>query len=199
VDLAITFLLRRRFLSKLIMAIYKNGCEFNYLWFMKILVMLTCLLLGVNSLYGQAYKDSALVKLNKIPTFKSLKLDSTNTNLQKLMKKGVPNVVLFFSPDCDHCQEEIKSIVANMDSVKNINFILVSNRLPSAIKQFAKEYKLLRYKNFNYICDVGNNLTRYYGLSSNPSMFIYNKDLKCTAGYNSSMVPIKVLLSKARM
>ncbi len=165
---------------------------------MKQLLLIFSICIYSIALSAQPYADSSLVKLSKIPTYKSLSVDSANTNIQKLLKVGMPNIVMFFSPDCDHCQDEVTKIRESIDSLAFINFILVSNRPPSLIKQFAKEYKISGLKNITYISDLGNNLTRFFGISSNPSMFFYDKNLKCTAGYNSSMVPVRIMLNKCR-
>jgi peroxiredoxin len=167
---------------------------------MKFLVATICaLFFATLNVHAQAYTDSNLAKLTPLPNVVSLRLDSSKTTLNKLMKADTPNVVLFFSPDCDHCQEEISNIRDHIDTMKDINFILVTNRPPFMIKPFVKEYKLGKIKNFTFLSDYGNSLTRHFGFSSNPSMFIYNKQGKCVAGYNSAMVPISIIINKSKI
>jgi peroxiredoxin len=166
---------------------------------MKFILTLALFCAFATRAFSQAYTDSNLQKLNNLPNAVSLRLDSSKTTLAKLFKKDTANVVLFFSPDCDHCQEEISNIRDHIDTLKDINFILVTNRPPSMIKPFVKEYKLGKIKNFTFLSDYGNTLTRYFGFSSNPSMFIYNKQGKCVAGYNSAMVPISIIINKSKL
>jgi peroxiredoxin len=165
---------------------------------MKIFYFLILSLFISTNTTAQTLADSMLTKYNKLPPAKILSLDSTNITLAKMFKKDKPTVLLFFSPDCSHCKEEIAMLKSNSDSLKDINFVLISNRPPFLLRAFVKENNLAQYKNMVLVSDYGNPLTRYYGVATNPSMFIYNNKNKCVAGYLSSIVPAKIIMAKAR-
>ncbi len=165
---------------------------------MKCILSCVAILFISHFIQAQAYTDSMLVKLNKLPKTLAFNLDSSVTELKKQFSADKPNIVMFFSPDCSHCQEEIQTISKNMDTLSDINFILVTNRQPFLIKEFIKKYNLAGFKNMKFITDDKNGLIRYFGISSNPSMFFFNKDKKCIAGYNSSTVPLSIMLKHSK-
>lgn len=130
--------------------------------------------------------DSSLSKFNTIPKNKVLNTDSILKPFASFLKTPKPVVVMFYSPDCDHCQTELEAILnANLTEIQ---FVLVSNRPLFLLKPFAKKYKLSQYKNITIISDYKNEIARYYGIGSYPSMVIYNAKHEAVKRFMSSMV-----------
>ena len=58
------------------------------------------------------------LKYPVLPTFDILDLDSNKTFSTYDIPKGRPIILIFFSPDCSHCIELGKEIVAHKDDFK---------------------------------------------------------------------------------
>ena len=57
-----------------------------------------------------------------IPSFDVLLLNSsTKLNISKI-DIDQPITIIYFSPDCEHCQKKTGSILHSMDSLKNLRF-----------------------------------------------------------------------------
>jgi len=81
-----------------------------------------------------------------LPAFKLLLLDSSKLSTNDI-PEGKPSVLIFFSPDCDHCQRETESIVQNIDSLRNVNLFFITIDPFDRMKLFNEVYKLYRYPN----------------------------------------------------
>jgi thiol-disulfide isomerase/thioredoxin len=138
--------------------------------------------------------DSSLMAYNTLPSLKVLQLDSTRISFQKLFIKNKPTVLIFFNPDCDHCQQELENIIEHINEVKNIEFICISNRPLFLIKPFAKLLKIQKIPNVKMVSIADNALFRFYGVGSFPSMVMYNKAKIATKKYVSTIVSIAGIL-----
>jgi thiol-disulfide isomerase/thioredoxin len=90
-----------------------------------------------------------------LPPFYLLMLDSTTRFNTNDIPKGKPSVLIFFSPDCDHCQRETESILKNMDSLRNVNLFFITVDPFDRMKLFNEVYKLSRYPNIVVGRDYG--------------------------------------------
>src|SRR3954451_14553073 len=113
-------------------------------------------------------------KTNKIPEFAILKTDSTwFTNKQ--LPDNKPTVIIYFSPDCGHCQMTAQEFVKDMDKLKNVELVWVSYHTPQQIEDFAEAYKLKQFSNVvlgrvpNYKIPV------FYKIQFTPFMAVYDK------------------------
>jgi thiol-disulfide isomerase/thioredoxin len=149
-------------------------------------------------IFGQS-ADSNLKYFINLPVSKVSKLDSTKCSFASLFKKNKPVVAMLFSPDCEHCQHQVELIQNNMDSLKEINFILISNRPLFMLKDFYKKFNLKKYKNISVINDADNTIARFFKIGAYPTLTFYNNNLVPTKQYVSAIVGWKEILKYARM
>lgn len=80
------------------------------------------------------------VKKNQLPDLGMTGVDKSKTSFRDL--KG--NVALiFFSPDCDHCQHQAEIINANKDIFKGYQLYFTSSDSIKAINEYAIKYNLI--------------------------------------------------------
>ncbi len=108
-----------------------------------------------------------------LPPFYLLKLDNTRFNTNNI-PTGKPSVLIFFSPDCDHCQKETKSIVENIDSLRNVNLLFITIDPFDRMKLFNEVYKLSRFPNIVVGKDDGFFFPYYYKNAQPPYNVIYD-------------------------
>jgi hypothetical protein len=87
-------------------------------------------------------------------------------------------ILIFFQPDCDHCQREAKEIRENLDSFSEYKIYFVTTDTFAATNKFSKEYNLSGIENVYFAQTSLDAILNTVGPISAPSMFIYsNKKL----------------------
>ena len=110
-----------------------------------------------------------------IPAFTVLQTDSTFINDKKI-PKDKPVVIVYFSPECGHCQITAKEFGEKMQAMRNIFFVWVSYYPLPEIKEFAKKFNLQQFTNIIIGRDENYTIPSYYRVKFTPFMAVYNKD-----------------------
>jgi len=144
---------------------------------MKKILFLLIIVLKINSAQAQDYdtippyqKDSL-----HIPQFSVLKTDSSYTS-EQIIPKGKPAVIIYFSPECGHCQITADEFSKKMTEMKDIYFVWVSYYPLPEIKGFAKKFNLYQFTNITIGRDENYKIPSYYRVKFTPFMAIYNKE-----------------------
>src|SRR6478736_2005107 len=61
-----------------------------------------------------------------VPPFHLLKVDSSTWLTKNDIKKNRQVLIIFFSPDCDHCKHQMKDILADFSGFKDIEIIMAT-------------------------------------------------------------------------
>lgn len=87
-----------------------------------------------------------------------------------------PVVLVYFSPDCDHCQNFTKDLLKNYSVVANKQVVMVTFQSMEMLKPFVSQYSLGTYPNFKVGTEGTSYLVqRYYQIRSFPYIAIYDK------------------------
>lgn len=113
-------------------------------------------------------------KDNRLPAFKIMQIDNTWLTKEQLPKSDF-TVIIYFSPDCGHCQHEVKEIVKNIDKFKKVNFVWASYRSIPEIKEFYNTYGLNKYPNMFMGRDPDYKLPSFYRVKFTPFVAVYDK------------------------
>jgi thiol-disulfide isomerase/thioredoxin len=143
--------------------------------FQKLLVF--CLLtLGVSSANAQAGFDTIppYKKDNRMPDFKIMRTDNTWFSKAQLTHKDY-TVIIYFAPDCGHCQHEMKEIIKNIDKFKKVNFLWVSFKSMPEINEFYVKYNISQYPNMVMGRDLDYKLPSFYRVKFTPFVAVYDK------------------------
>lgn len=88
-----------------------------------------------------------------------------------------PTVIIYFNPECEHCQYEATEIGRQPDRFAKANMILITpDDSTQRIEAFADKYKLWQVDNLVILYDRKSQFRKYFGTSVFPSVFIYGKD-----------------------
>jgi thiol-disulfide isomerase/thioredoxin len=146
--------------------------------------MITCLALGG---FAQIDSSQQYFKSPYIPAFNIRKLPDSSSFTNNMLQKDKPVIVVFFDPDCDHCQHATKNFTAKMDRFKDVQILMVTIYEFSRIKKFSNDYKLSKFPNIILTRDVGFDLPRFYNVSSLPDVYVYDKDGKLIKHYKQDI------------
>lgn len=100
------------------------------------------------------------------------------------LKKDKPVMLIYFAPDCPHCQKMIKDMKPVMDKFKNIQMLMITFTDIRMVKTFENDYGLKAYPNFT-LGTEGYTYTvqRYYQLKHTPYVALYGKNGKLVQAF----------------
>lgn len=113
---------------------------------------------------------------NKVPPFKMIQSDG-KIFLAGNLPMGKPIVIIYFSPECEDCQQLTKELINRIKEFNGASIAMITNLSIDKVKRFVTEYHLDKYSNIfagteedSYF--VGN----YYKVGQLPFMALYNKN-----------------------
>lgn len=132
------------------------------------------LLLGVISINAQ----TTIKKTDRIAPF-SLKLSDGKTYTPAQLKKEA-TVLIYFSPECDHCRHFTKDMLDNYKKLfSNKQVIMITHLSVEEVKNFEKDFDLKNYKNITVGTEERTFVVRnYYNITNFPFVALYNKQGK---------------------
>ncbi len=147
--------------------------------FILLAILFGIVLYGCNSTSsGNGEKAIELDSALMMPEFTLSTIDdSTIFNSQNINKDGLI-LIKYFSPDCDHCQEEATLYLTKKDSLTNINTIWVSGDWASLelIHEFYESYQLEQIDPIAVGKDNSMYLLSYFEITGVPFAAIYNNN-----------------------
>jgi len=109
-----------------------------------------------------------------IPSFDLLKPDSS-THLTKADISGKHKTLLmFFSPECTHCQHQTEDMLAAIDSLKDIQIVMATYQPFEEMVAFNQKYGIEKYSNIKLGRDTKYFLPPYYRMKSLPFLALYD-------------------------
>jgi thioredoxin-related protein len=106
-------------------------------------------------------------------------------NINKLIEIApkIPSIFIAFSPDCEHCQYEAKSINERQKDLENVQIVMFTIEKDSLTKAFVHVYGLDTLKNIKVISDSTYEMHNAFGIKTIPSIFIYSAEGKLLKHY----------------
>jgi len=128
------------------------------------------------------------------PSFDILLADSSTHLNTGSVEEGNPLALLYFSPDCEHCQKETEDILQHMDALKQARFFFVTNDPFDRLKVFKGYYKLDQYPNVVLGRDEQFFLLRHFKGILPPYLVLYDRNKRQRAAYQGN-VAVDTLIS----
>lgn len=121
-----------------------------------------------------------------LPFFNLMLPDSTTRLNTAMIPEGKPTVLLYFSPDCEHCQHETESLLRVMESLKNIRFYFITTDSLDRMRVFYNYYHLQRYPNITVGRDYTLSFPGHFGSPDPPYTVIYDKHKRQKATFSGA-------------
>ena len=120
--------------------------------------------------------DAPYKRFPTIPPFDLLQKDSTHLTKDKIQKKR-NTLLMYFSPDCSHCQHQTEEMIAAMaaDSLKDVQIIMATYQPFEDMLVFYKKYQIAQYPNIKMGRDEKFFLPPYYRMKNLPYLALYDK------------------------
>ena len=141
----------------------------------KLLVLLVSLAAVLTSSANNIDTIPQHLKNLKLPDFKLLLPDSATNFYTEQLSAKKSTILISFSPECDHCKQQTKEIIQNIDQLKNVQIVMATTLPFDMMKAFHEEYKIASYKNITMGRDVLYFFPKYFLNHYLPLIAIYNK------------------------
>ena len=165
----------------------------NY-WFMKVT---RTLLMNRVMCFSVSLFLSASVFSQSLPPFKMYRSDKTIFNAAELPKTK-PVILIYFDPDCEHCQKLMKELFQKIDAFKKAEIIMVTFKSIEEVAGFEKLHSTQKYTNIIVGTEgVGFYLRNYYGLVTMPFTALYDKEGNLNYSYRKE-TPVDDLINRLR-
>ena len=135
------------------------------------------------SCHLQSSNGDTLSSIKKLLAFKILSIDSSLCLDSGNIGQGHPIVFIYFSPDCNHCQNETKEILDHVSQLKHTKIYWVTNDPTDATKEFYSYFRFDTVKNMFVCKDYNYSFYRAYLPPDVPYIAIYNSKNKLVKVY----------------
>jgi thioredoxin-related protein len=138
-------------------------------------------MLGLFSMYSvQAQTpvnvpEAPYLKNPGIPPFKLLETDSVHYISRDNLKKNHKVLLMFFSPDCEHCKHQTRDMLADFSKFKDIEIVMATYQPFEELKTFYNYYRIGDHPNIYIGRDEKYMLPPYYRMQSLPFLALYDK------------------------
>lgn len=116
-------------------------------------------------------------KLEKLPKFSFLQIGSKG-EISRSDLRGGKTVVLYFSPDCEHCRALGEDIGRQLGRLRDIDFVFVTRFDEGAAIAYARDFGLWEQPNMYFGLDMNASFYNYFGEMYVPSTYVFNEDGK---------------------
>lgn len=157
---------------------------------MKKLLSLCVLVLLAGCIHAQT-------NIQNLPVYHILNQDSVKVTSANL-KKNKPVMIIYFVPDCSHCQHLMYEMKPHMKELSDIQIVMITYTIYPMIKEFYRNFDLAKYPNVT----VGTEgytyeMQRYFQVRTTPYIAIYDKHGKLVKSYPKAP-DIKELVATAK-
>ena len=94
---------------------------------------------------------------------------------------------MIFGPDCDHCQQETRQIIAHQKELKDVQVVMITLHPVDRMKTFISDYKLDAVKNVVVAQDYARFTMPFFGFKNFPFHAMYDKKGKLLASFEGTM------------
>jgi len=134
----------------------------------------------------------AYKRFPSIPPFTILQADSTNLTKDNL-KHHQPTLIMYFSPDCDHCKHQWAEMEKQMNELKKYQIVMVTYQPFEEMVDFYKEHKIAGYSNIKMGRDTKFFLPPFFKIKSLPFQALYDKKGELITTFEGNVGVAKIL------
>lgn len=121
-----------------------------------------------------------------IPIYHILTVDSIKLTSSSL-PKNKPVMIIYFGPDCSHCQHLMNEMKPVMNKFKGMEVVMITFAQLKAIQVFYRDYDLKKFPNFIVGTEgYSDEVRKYYQLRTTPFIAIYDKTGKLSTYYEKA-------------
>lgn len=118
-----------------------------------------------------------------LPAFK-MKLSNGKIFSSSEVSHKKPLIIIYFAPDCEHCQILMNGIFKKINEFKNAEILMATFESDAAVAGFVKQYQTAKYPNIKVGTEIPVFFFRkYYQLEHTPFTALFDKNQKLIISY----------------
>ena len=122
-----------------------------------------------------------------LPAFDILQVDDSHFKVTDL-KKGLPVMVVYFDPDCDHCLLFINELLNHINAFNNVQIVMITYVPVESVKSFITQVGLNKYPGIKIGTEGNAFIVRYhYNIMQFPYLALHDKNGVLFATYESQV------------
>lgn len=131
--------------------------------------------------------------IDSLPNFKMMESGGNMFSVKEI-PKGKPVVIIYFSPECEHCIKLMDQLFPRINELKKAEIVLMSFKPVSELPDFEKRYQTSKYKNI-VVGTEGTSyyLRYYYKIQRTPFVAIYDKKYNLVATFEKEPTADEIL------
>ena len=134
---------------------------------------------------------------NKVPPFRMTQSNGKLFNATNL-PLGKPIMIIYFSPDCDHCQVMMKDWFKKVNDFNKASVAMITFLPIDKVMTFEKDFKVKQYPNIIVGTEGFSFFVRnYYQIMDMPFAALYDKNGNLIASYQKN-IPLNELANKLK-
>ncbi|MBA4303471.1 MAG: hypothetical protein C0424_04525 [Sphingobacteriaceae bacterium] len=114
-------------------------------------------------------------RLTELPKFSFPQMGSKG-DVERSDLRGGKTVVLYFSPDCEHCRALGKDIGMQLGRLRDIDFVFITRFDEADAVTYAREFKLWEQPNVYFGLDMNAAFYSYFGEMFIPSAYVFDAE-----------------------
>jgi cytochrome oxidase Cu insertion factor (SCO1/SenC/PrrC family) len=152
-----------------------------------LLLLFSCSLNAqTNTVSTESDSSAAYRKNPTIPAF-SIQTPDSSWFRKANLRSGKPTLILYFSPDCGHCQLETEEVLSKMRELSNLQIVMITSRPFTDMVNFAEKYKINRFSSIKIGTDPSRMVTQFYDVKFTPFSAVYNSNGKLVKVYEKGI------------
>ena len=119
--------------------------------------------------------EAPYLKNPGIPPFRLLEVDSVTYLTKEVLKKNQLVMLMFFSPECEHCKHQMRDILDNFSQFKDIQIVMATFQPFNEMKAFYTYFRIGDHANIHMGRDEHYMLPPFFRMQSLPYLALYDK------------------------
>ncbi|GAO42928.1 TlpA family protein disulfide reductase [Flavihumibacter petaseus] len=127
-----------------------------------------------------------------VPPFELLGLDGKKINRDNLANRS-GTLIMFFSPDCHHCQQQVDWLKEQLPAFEKYNLVLATYQPIEELQAFYDKYQMSAWKNLYIGRDEKFFMPPYFRIGNLPFLALYDRKGKLLTSFEGTTEIKKVL------
>lgn len=138
------------------------------------LIAVLLLLTAITHIRAQVSQEPTYKRFPTLPLFTLLGIDSSTIITRDDLPKHRRTLIMYFSPDCDHCQHQTEDMLKKIEQLKKINIVMATWQPFEDMVAFYKRYNIGSYPNIVIGRDTKYFFAPFYQLRNLPYLALYD-------------------------
>lgn len=135
------------------------------------LILVFLIYFGNNGLIKEQEKNKIKTVIQSIPNLVFYDLNGDTISFNRNNPKA--KVIVYFHPNCEHCQYETKELIKNEEKFTNTEILMISPAPIGELKEFIQFYKINQSNTIRILWDKDQEFEEKFGPCIYPTVFIY--------------------------